>query len=1212
MGMATSTTVLIVDDDPSDRELLRRLLGQASQHRYTIHEAGLGEAALALIATTPIDCVLLDYHLPDSDGLEMLAELSPGTGELPPVPVVMFTGLGDETLAVRALQAGAMDYLVKDRLSGPHLHRAVHEAMRHHRLRSELRERQRYLEAYTLELEERVATLQARLDAELGRAALHEALEAERLRFAKVASTVPGAICTYLLSPAGVLSIPYASPAFEKVFGLPPAVVADHTAAMRERLDPETLARLDAAIVESARTLQPWRTEYRYDHPARGQVWLEVYAIPSRGDDGSVVWHGVTLDVTERKQTEEQLRRSELRARALIEHAPGALTLLNAEGKLTFVSASSERVMGYDPDAVLGLDPSAVTHPDDLPALLGVLYELLQRPGDVRKADYRMRHGDGSWRWVESTISNLLDEPSIGAIAFNFQDITERKQAELALRASEERYRGLLASLDSMVATVDAAGVFQYVNEGAARAVFHTPEELIGKTLGYAFPEPHATRYLDVIRKVILDDTQLVVEVQGIVYGQPRWVRITVQPIHDATGRVIHALVNATDIDTLKTTQEELLELNQTLEERVRERTAEVQDLYDRAPTGYYGLDAGGCIVSINQTLLDWLGYTREEVLGRPFTELKPPDQRETFQNGFEIFKTRGWLRGLDGDLLRKDGTTFPALFSATAIYDADGTFVRSRNTVFDNTEHKQAEDALRESEEQNRLLFEESPVAVALFDQHGTMVRINRAMVQLVGHPDAQLVGRTLEANGIVTPEQLASIAAEVAPMLHQLKSISGAIVPLTRLDGEKRVAEIRAFKLNIRGQRHYLAALHDVTAEKQTQESLRLANAELAQAARAKDEFLANMSHELRTPLNAILGYSESLQEQVYGPLSGSQYEALRNIEKGGRHLLTLINDILDLAKVEAGRLDLQLERVSVEELCHTSLLFVREQALKKRLKLEFNLSDERAAADVDPTRLKQMLVNLLSNAVKFTPEDGRVSLDVSVDPDMNAVRFQVRDTGIGIAPEDLARLFQPFNQLDSALNRKYEGTGLGLALVARIAALHGGRVAVQSAPGQGSCFTITLPYRHAPEDAASAADSRTAPTAESHGPFAAGAVGRRVLLGEDNDANSDVVSEYLRTRGYEVFVARDGYAALEQASAIRADLVIMDIQMPGIDGLEAIQRLRELPDYAGTPIVALTARAMPDDEQRCLAAGATAYMTKPVSLRALLDTMQQLLAP
>ncbi len=411
--------------------------------------------------------------------------------------------------------------------------------------------------------------------------------------------------------------------------------------------------------------------------------------------------------------------------------------------------------------------------------------------------------------------------------------------------------------------------------------------------------------------------------------------------------------------------------------------------------------------------------------------------------------------------------------------------------------------------------------------------------------------------------------------------------------------------------------STLVDITQRKQAEAALRHANAELARAGRDKDAFLANMSHELRTPLNAILGFSEILRAQIRGSLNPAQQDAVHNIETSGQHLLALINDILDLSKVEAGQLDLALEPVMIAEVCQASLLFVKELALKKSLRVDLLLSDPLAQMQADPRRLKQMLVNLLANAVKFTDGGGHVSLEVEIDATTGAVRFTVQDTGIGIAQEDLARLFQPFSQVDSALGRQHEGSGLGLALVRRLAELHGGRVTVESTVGVGSRFTITLPAGQ-PEPAGRPPyeDPRADPPGEAG---AAGAArgsrvatdtpaGVRVLVVDDNEANLLMIAEYLRARGYDVAMIHSGQEALDRIGSVNPAVILMDIQMPDLDGLEVIHQLRANAAYATTPIIALTALAMPGDRERCLAAGASAYLAKPVSLRKLAELITQ----
>jgi signal transduction histidine kinase/CheY-like chemotaxis protein len=390
---------------------------------------------------------------------------------------------------------------------------------------------------------------------------------------------------------------------------------------------------------------------------------------------------------------------------------------------------------------------------------------------------------------------------------------------------------------------------------------------------------------------------------------------------------------------------------------------------------------------------------------------------------------------------------------------------------------------------------------------------------------------------------------------------------------------------------------------------------NAALERANRTKDEFLANMSHELRTPLTGILGLSETLLEQKRDPLTEYQQRSVQIIESSGRHLLQLINDILDLSKIEAGKFDYYPQPVSVDELCRSSLSFVKAQATKKSINITYTNMAAVSKILADPRRLKQILINLLSNAVKFTPEQGAVSLQVSTDLEQDLIRFSVMDNGIGIATEDLQHLFQPFVQVDSSLNRQHEGTGLGLTLVQKLTDLHGGSIEVESEVGKGSRFTINLACKQNETARLVASESNTrTPIGDRHAnPESLSEMAtppRIILLAEDNLANILTIEEYLNTYGYEVVVAHDGQEAIEKANTIHPDLILMDVQMPSMNGLEAIARLRGEAQFADTPIIALTALAMPGDRERTLLAGANEYMSKPASLKALRQTIERLL--
>ncbi|MFY9221165.1 MAG: response regulator [Blastocatellia bacterium] len=554
-------------------------------------------------------------------------------------------------------------------------------------------------------------------------------------------------------------------------------------------------------------------------------------------------------------------------------------------------------------------------------------------------------------------------------------------------------------------------------------------------------------------------------------------------------------------------------------------------------------------------------------------------------------------------------------------------------------------------------------------------------------------------------------------------------------------------------------VAVFHDITEYKKTQEELlqeramltrrveertadlQLTNIELARTSQMKDEFLASMSHELRTPLNAIIGLSEALMEGVYGGLNEDQISNLQIIEESGQHLLSLINDILDLSKIEAGKLELFFDWVIVESICQASLAFIKQIASKKSQKVSFMMDSQVDKIWVDARRLKQILVNLLSNAVKFTPEGGSIGLEVIGDPKEHIIKFVVWDTGIGIKESEWERIFQPFVQIDSALSRKNYGTGLGLTLISKMVDLSEGSISVESQEGTGSKFTILLPWHQQEsllnqtftnnkleqreylksikkvlivEDSPSTAEQLARYLKEfgiesfiyinENGLFEkileiqpdiilldillpntsgwqilekvkanistkqipvliisviddrkraeqAGASGYIVkpvtrenleqaivktfsssnlsenksfkttdnvkniendqrpviLLAEDNENNIKTFSDYLNVKGYNVVVAHNGIEAIVQVKKNKPNLILMDIQMPNMDGLEAIRFIRADKELVNIPIIALTALAMPNDRNICLQAGANEYLSKPISLRKLAEVIE-----
>ncbi|RMF05639.1 MAG: response regulator [Chloroflexi bacterium] len=636
-----------------------------------------------------------------------------------------------------------------------------------------------------------------------------------------------------------------------------------------------------------------------------------------------------------------------------------------------------------------------------------------------------------------------------------------------------------------------------------------------------------------------------------------------------------------------------------------------------------------GQLVFANPALAQFLDYTIDELLALNTDALKnlihPEDRDFVLRNYWNKFVTRPRQLQFEARYLTKTGHTCWLNIKASPFEHSNqpATLITALNV----TQHHNTEDRLVKERNLLRTIIDNLPDDVFVKDTAGRFVSVNLATMQRLGAKNLiEIIGKT--ESDFLPPRQAAqSQAGEQAlfatgqPIInleeqtldrqtHSQCWLLTTKVPLRDTQGQ--ITGLVGIRRDITDRRQAEEALkkeHALLAQRVDERTseLRDANKKLTHALRVKDEFLASMSHELRTPLNAILGMSEILSDNIYGTLNENQHNSVNIIQESGRHLLNLINDILDVSKIEANHLSLELVPVAVDDVCQASLRFVKQAAQKKNISvsLEYNQNDLILLAD--ERRLKQILVNLLSNAVKFTPENGQIGLTVEADAAHKIINFTVWDTGIGIAPEDQGRLFQPFVQLDSRLAREYEGTGLGLALVRLLADLHGAKVSVNSQVGQGSRFSVAMPWRKTeappPDEPPPAADS-SATGMPATGPDPDRSL---ILLAEDNAANVEVMSSYLTAKGYRVVTASDGAETIDYARKLRPNLILMDIHMPDIDGLEATRQIRNNPNLASVPIIALTALAMPGDRERCLAAGADDYLTKPVSLTGLAQTIE-----
>ena len=598
--------------------------------------------------------------------------------------------------------------------------------------------------------------------------------------------------------------------------------------------------------------------------------------------------------------------------------------------------------------------------------------------------------------------------------------------------------------------------------------------------------------------------------------------------------------------------------------------------------------DARGVIQIFNVGAERMLGYTAAEVMNL-ITPADISDPLELIARaeelslelyapitpGFEalVFKaSRGIEDIYELTYIRKDGSRFPAVVSVTALRDAQDLIIGYLLIGTDNTARKQVEaeqqqlgQRLRDHQFYTRSLFESTIDASMTTDPAGIITDVNKQMEVLTGCTRDELIGAPFK--NYFTDQDRAETGVK---LVLKEKKVTDYELTVRARDGMETVVSFNATTFYDRDRKlqGVFAAARDVTERKRLDQVLQEKNAELESARIAaektnltKSDFLANMSHELRTPLNAVIGFSEVLQDQMFGQINAKQQEYVSNILTSGRHLLSLINDILDLSKVESGKLELELSVFPLRESLDASMTMLREKAMKRGIELKLELAPQAdIMIEADQRKLKQILFNLLSNAVKFTGDGGAVLLSAARDGDF--LEIGVRDTGIGIREEDIPKLFTPFTQLESVYTKGFEGTGLGLALTRQLVELHSGRIWVESEFGAGSSFSFTLPLTRTTD-----LKREVSGTDSVHGN------GNTVLVIEDDPLTLTALENVLLRKGYRALRASGGWQGVEMARRDAPDLIVLDLVMPGMNGFDVAERLRDENAAANVPILVLT---------------------------------------
>ncbi len=956
---------------------------------------------------------------------------------------------------------------------------------------------------------------------------------------------------------------------------------------------------------------------------------------PLRHKDGHVVWclfNGRAVappdlakgavwiidDITQRKATEVALRESEERLRATLNSIGDGVIATDLQGRVVRMNPVAERLTGWSESNATGRVLSEVfsivdghtgaARPDPVQAVLqtGAAFELSNGAELVRLDGFRLPIADSA--------SPILDDSghTTGAVLV-FRDVTREYEQRRLLRESEEKFRSFVEHANDIVFALSTEGIFTYVSPNWKDSIGHDLSAVEGQHFG-AFVHPDDLPACQEYLRSILERGGKAVQVEYRIRCQDgRWLWHTSKgsPIRDAEGNVISVTGIARDVTERKLAEAKLLD-----------QTLFTESLLESAPVPIYYRNTDGVYLGCNKALEAFLDVPREQFLGRTSVAGSPAMVALHQQSDARLLAEGGTLT-CEIDVLTSRGTR-RVILHKSVFRDSTGQSVGLVGVITDITDRIRTENELREKTNLLSTVFDGIPDVVILQGEDHSILYHNRAGRAMLKSCHGETVGRKCyEVQG--RSDHCNFCAVERAFATGQIHSTE----QLWEQAG--RQYEVRAIPIKNDDDDviQVVEILRDVTERKRTEDQLRAAQQDLEQyvlalestnvalerysdqaraATRAKSEFLANMSHEIRTPMTAILGFTDVLLETgPQGDDPPERKDALQTIQRNGQYLLQLINDILDLSKIESGKLDAERIACSPASVLRevASLMHVRAEAKGISLHVHCESPIPRQI-DSDPTRLRQILINLVGNAIKFT-EIGEVRVAVClVKPAVGGplLQFRVTDTGIGMTADDQAKLFRPFTQADSSTTRRYGGTGLGLTISKRLAELLGGDISVETAVGTGSIFTLTVATGDIEGiglvDDLGTGEAHKRPSVESSSASASHDLQGRVLLAEDGPDNQRLISLVLRKAGATVDLAENGQTAYDKALAALAagqpfDLILMDMQMPVMDGYTAVMRLRKA-DYVG-PILALTAHAMIGAEKECLAAGCNGYLTKPI---------------
>jgi PAS domain S-box-containing protein len=1025
-----------------------------------------------------------------------------------------------------------------------------------------------------------------------------------------------------------------------RIFGIEPEIFIPTYESFLACVHPDHRQLMVQAIESALLGNKPYDIEYQIATPNSTARWAHSrgeVVFDEKGQRISMV--GTVLDITDRKKAEEALRESESKHRSIVEQSRDGISLVDESGCIIEWNPGMVAITGLMRDDVLGRhlwDVQFNLTPDEqrthevyehIRALALDAIAIGQSPFLGKLAEWQIQRPDGTRLMIEEMISVILMKKGYMLCSI-LRDITERKRSEEALKESEERYRGLNETARDIIVLLSTDGKILSLNPAFETITGWSRVDWIGKHFA---PIVHP------------DDLHIAVENFGYALKgenpgfEVRFIgksgkHIPIEAVGSPQymgGKIIGVQAIVRDITERKRMEMALLRSKDELEQRVEERTKELSEvnkkleainiklideikghakaraelqkseekyrtIVETAGEGIAITQPEGDYVYVNKQVADMLGYLVDDLLGKSSLDFAFDDQRplilQARKDLYKGNKAHGELK-----FRRKDGSVMWSMYNASPVFNDKGEHVATVIMYTDITERKRIEDDLKRSEAKNKALLDAMPDAMFLISEDGTFLDFRADESELYVPPE-KFIGKKIQ--DVMPPD----LAQQSIHFVEQVKKTGELQVFEYQLPMAKGPTDYEA-RITLSGEDSFLAVTRNVTERKRSEKMLLRAKEAAEAALRIKSEFLAVMSHELRTPLNGILGMASLLAMEN---LSSDQQECVDIIRSSSESLLATINDILSFTSMENGKIELEKQPFNLKETVNDAVNLLSSKAKAKGLDITY--STDRSVPETiisDQMRLRQILVNLLDNAIKFT-DNGRIDIFVScrgLENDRQEIFFSIKDTGIGISQENIPKLFQPFSQVDMSTSRKYGGTGLGLSISKQIVELMGGKIWIKSEVGKGSIFYFTIISDEVDDRPLDNLELALQMKQEKRAVKSC-----RVLLAEDNNVNQAVTLRMLKKLGYTADAVASGRKAIESLKHQHYDLVLMDVQMPDTDGLEATKEIRNLWPDSGIKIIALTAYALEGDRERCIEAGMDGYIAKPVKIEDLAEALEK----